>query len=66
MDDFERYVNTLDYIDPLQVYNNWIDGLANPSKNGSIFSSTANAADVSINPMETFRSHGDTKVMLLY
>ncbi len=36
------------------------------SKNGSIFSSTVNAADVSINPMETFRIHGDTKVMLLY
>jgi hypothetical protein len=66
VDDFERYVNTLDYIDPLQVYNNWTDGLANPSKNGSIFSSTVNAADVSINPMETFGIHGDTKVVLLY
>ncbi len=66
VDDFERYVNTLDYIDPLQVYNNWTDGLANPSKNGSIFSSTVNAADVSINPMETFGIHDDTKVVLLY
>jgi hypothetical protein len=66
VDDFERYVNTLDYIDPLQVYNNWTDGLANPSENGSIFSSTVNATDVSINPMETFGIHDDTKVVLLY
>jgi hypothetical protein len=66
VDDFERYVNTHDYIDPLQVYNNWTDGLENPSKNGSIFSSTVNAADVSINPMETFGIHDDTKVVLLY
>jgi len=66
VDDFERYVNTHDYFDPLQVYNNWTDGLANASKNGSILSLTVNAADVSVNPMETFKIHDDNKVMLLY